>query len=464
MKRLIAILLLLCLLACVPTPDEEFIVNKGDNVAEHSIKSETRDDAQRFPDRWDEDAPIVCGTIAVSLHAEIVQRADGVYPVYRTRQFPVTQAYAAGLLTKLLGTPVERCRNTPTKDDWQREFQAWIDDYNAFIEGEMQQDGLSGTMEALTTEQYEQTAAWYAEQIKEAPVSNDPEPVSDFSSVPINEMEALYTMQDGSKALVGVGNESVHKIRVWHNNNGGWLCLRSYYDAESRWNDGLKGQWRDTIMIQSDAEAILHETLDRLGIAGFDIADVQQANLMVDYGHNGSEYRSAAQGWGFVLKRLYGGYPAVPYAVEPSINLNYANDPTYAEVTMISEERIRIMIDESGLVCFEYDSPKEVLGVESANVGLLSFDEVQTRVKNAFRASLSGSALEQIDTSEVEVYRMILTVYTVHVRNSDDYFEIPCWVVLFDNPMTRQFRDDPRIPPQMLLLNAVDGSIIHAGY
>ena len=58
--------------------------------------------------------------------------------------------------------------------------------------------------------------------------------------------------------------------------------------------------------------------------------------------------------------------------------------------------------------------------MESANVGLLSFDEVQTRVKNAFRASLSGSALEQIDTSEVEVYRMILTVYTVHVRNSDD--------------------------------------------
>ena len=131
---------------------------------------------------------------------------------------------------------------------------------------------------------------------------------------------------------------------------------------------------------------------------------------------------------------------------------------------MIPEERIRIMIDESGLVCFEYDSPKEVLGAESANVGLLSFDEVQTRVKNAFRAWLSGSALEQIDTTEVEVYRMILTVYTVHVRNSDDYFEIPCWVVLFDDPMTRQFRDDPRIPPQMLLLNAVDGSIIHTGY
>lgn len=464
MKRLIVFLLFLSLLACVPTPEEEFVVNKGDNVAEHMIKTDSQDNAQQFPDRWDADTPLQCGSISVSIHADIVQRADGVYPVYRTRQFPVTQAYAAGLLEKLLGKPVSRCRNTPTKDDWQREFQAWIDDYNAFIEGEMQQGGLSGTMESLTNEQYEQTATWYTEQIKEAPVSNEPETVSDFSAVPVNEMEARYTMQDGSTALVGVGNESVHMIRVWRNNNGGWLCLRSYYDAESKWNDGLKGRWRETAMEQSDAEAILYQALDRLGIAGFDIADVQQANLMVDYGHNGSDYRSAAQGWGFVLKRLYGGYPAVPHPVEPSINLNYASDPAYTEVTTIREEHIRIMINESGLVCFEYDSPKEVLGLESANVGLLSFDEVQTRVKNTFRASLSGSALEQIDTTEVEVYRMILTVYTVHVRNSDDYFEIPCWVVLFDDPMTRQFRDDPRIPPQMLLLNAVDGSIIHTGY
>ena len=113
MKRLIAVLLFLCVLACVPTPEEEFVVNKGDNVAEHSIKSDQQDDAQHFPARWDEDTPLRCGTIVVSIHADIVQRADGVYPVYRTRQFPVTQAYAAGLLTKLLGTPVERCRNTP---------------------------------------------------------------------------------------------------------------------------------------------------------------------------------------------------------------------------------------------------------------------------------------------------------------------------------------------------------------
>jgi len=35
---------------------------------------------------------------------------------------------------------------------------------------------------------------------------------------------------------------------------------------------------------------------------------------------------------------------------------------------------------------------------------------------------------------------------------------------LFDDPMTRGLRDDPANTPQALLINAVDGSIIHTGY
>ena len=69
-----------------------------------------------------------------------------------------------------------------------------------------------------------------------------------------------------------------------------------------------------------------------------------------------------------------------------------------------------------------------------------------------------------MDVTEIEVYRLLLTCYTVHIRNSEEYYEIPCWVVLFDDPMTRGFRDDPTDTPQALLVNAVDGSIIHTGY
>ena len=86
-------------------------------------------------------------------------------------------------------------------------------------------------------------------------------------------------------------------------------------------------------------------------------------------------------------------------------------------------------------------------------------------MKNTFRATLSGSWYEKDDAvREIEVYRMMLTAYTVHIRKADDYYEIPCWVVLYDNPIKRTLRDNPTHYPEVLLINAIDGSVIHTGY
>ena len=103
----------------------------------------------------------------------------------------------AGLLSALLGTPVSRVHLETTKDDWKREFQAWIDDYNESMD----------EIESLSEAQYKAEAAWYAEQIRNAPDAHDPEPVSDFGSVPVNDLGARYTMSDGSTAIVSIACE-----------------------------------------------------------------------------------------------------------------------------------------------------------------------------------------------------------------------------------------------------------------
>lgn len=467
MKRLLIILLSLALLlACVPTPEEEYIVNKGDNVTEQQIRGEKTDGAQVFPDRWDEDETIDCGKIAVSIHADVVQRSDGIYPVYRTRRITVMQENAAPLLLKLLGTPKNRCRQESTKDDWQREFQAWIDDYNESMDERRKSGELTAEFETISVAQYEEESAWYMEQIKNAPISNEAEPVSDFTTVPINDLGALYTMSDGSTAQISVGGDGAGSdyLDVTRGAVIGWVCMETAYQNVVQWDPGLKAAWKEPTMQRKEAEQLLERELDRLGLSGFSVINAEKANLMHDRGSNGSDYMSVAQGWGFVLHRLYGGYPSAVSKITPSISLNYESDPAYTEVTIIPDEEIRIMIDESGIRSFRYSAPKEVVGVESANVTLLPFDEVQTRVKKTLRAALSGSWLEKMDVTEIEVYRLLLTCYTVHVRNSEDYYEIPCWVVLFDDPMTRGLRDDPANTPQALLINAVDGSIIHTGY
>lgn len=472
MKRIILLILLLTLvLACVPTPEEEFVVNKGDNVTEQQIRNAQKGDLQTFPDRWDEADILDCGSIKVAIHADVVQRADGVYPVYRTRREVFSQERTAALLSTLLGTPKSRSRLGSTKDDWKREFQAFVDDYNESTDVLRKSGELTAEVESISEAQYNAQAAWYAEQIQNAPDTNDPEPVTDFSSVPVNDLGARYTMTDGSTAIVSVGceGEDARYFDVLRGNLGGYTVTESSCQKQAGWDPGLLAAWKEPSMRREDAVQVLTQELVRLGLSDFTVVDAQKANLMHTLGGadlDGAQrsYTSVSQGWGFNLRRLYGGYPSIPSEIVPSFSLNYEAEPDYAKVTIIPAEEIRILIDESGIRSFRYSHPKEIIGIENENVDLLPFSEIQARVKNTLRATLSGSWLEKGAVTEIAVYRMLLTCYTVHVRNSDDYFEIPCWVVLFDDPMTRSLRDDPDSTPQALLINAVDGSIIQAGY
>ena len=63
------------------------------------------------------------------------------------------------------------------------------------------------------------------------------------------------------------------------------------------------------------------------------------------------------------------------------------------------------------------------------------------------------------------VYRLLLTTCTVRVKDSDDFYEMPCWVVFFTwNDAQAANQDNPQIMQEALILNAVDGSIVHTEY
>ncbi|MBQ7754244.1 MAG: hypothetical protein IJR78_00755, partial [Clostridia bacterium] len=120
MKRLAMLLLAAALLlsaaACQPTPSEEFVVNKKDSgvaaMLEKDADAEARG-AQRVPDRWDEVYESDLMTLTFS--APIVQKEDGLYPLYRTRSNPLTEAEMVNYLTVLFPDPVAVRQNLPTK-------------------------------------------------------------------------------------------------------------------------------------------------------------------------------------------------------------------------------------------------------------------------------------------------------------------------------------------------------------
>ena len=136
----------------------------------------------------------------------------------------------------------------------------------------------------------------------------------------------------------------------------------------------------------------------------------------------------------------------------------------------INAEELRLFADEEGVKLISFEAPKMIVGIESQNVELLPFGQVQDRIKQGLVYGLTQWA-QRLKENEpelklnVEIYRIGLTSYTLHVPNSEDYYEMPCYVVYFD-PWQRpdSSRNDKAMMQKTLLINAVDGSIVHTDY
>lgn len=65
---------------------------------------------------------------------------------------------------------------------------------------------------------------------------------------------------------------------------------------------------------------------------------------------------------------------------------------------------------------------------------------------------------------------MLLTTYTLRVPDSEEYYEMPCWVIFFDriweqdSDIRERMRNKEDLMHDALVLNAIDGSVVHADY
>lgn len=209
---------------------------------------------------------------------------------------------------------------------------------------------------------------------------------------------------------------------------------------------------------REQAEQTLARELDRLGFTDYSVARAAPANLCVV--SQGEETRPLSAGWGFQLRRSNGGYPLSGVSFMDARSLIYGDEDALAMNSNLPDEMLEIFIDESGLRALRYWDPKEVVSLESENVELLPFEQVQMRIKNAFIATAYPDR-----PIPLTIYRLLLTACTVRVKDSDDFYEMPCWVIFFTwNDAQSALVDNPQIMQEALILNALDGSIVHGEY
>lgn len=239
--------LLLCT-ACQPTPEVEFVVNKGDDTVEEKLAAVQDGTAgegrQTFPDRWDEGPVTENDQLTLTARAEVIQKADGHYPVYRTRQHTVTQEEVVSLLEQLLPAPTSVTIPVDTKADWQQSYQEWLDDLmeqQAWVTAGKPQVGMDRDEAMMSAAEIDRISKEYQRLIAEAPEAAETTPVADFYGLKLNEGARVYELADGSKATVeAMAYSSFVSVDIFKGCSGSGYI---YYEMPCwvvffTWNDG----------------------------------------------------------------------------------------------------------------------------------------------------------------------------------------------------------------------------------
>lgn len=474
MKRLMILLLTLLLCACLPTPEEEFIVSKADDTVEIKLQATAKpaayalpwetnapQAAQRLPDRWAETFE-ANDTLTLLFDAEIVQKADGVCPVFRTKRERFDQAKLAALLNALLPNPRSVYAEATTKQQWADAYKAWLeqlDAYEAWINAGRPDDGLDREELDLAPERIEAQSQWYMERINEAPDVPGERAVSCYDTVPMY-CNSVYTLESGEPVFVSASEDSLLFARGCR----GGVCL--YTETQLQWDkryDDPKGKlWMDPSVTEADAKDMMVKELVRIGLIGFTAGAGQKTCLLDFFGDRHSYVES---GWMFSLTRDFGGYPvlSMPFT---SVNLDYGTVPDAYNAPILTE-KLSVFVNENGVRALSCGNPKSVVGLVNGNVELLSFETAKTRIKNALSVCYPVSYYkERGERVTLEVYRIVLTTQTLRAKDSDEFYEMPCFVVFFDcNDLEKAERDNPIYAHSAIVINAVDGStVVPGGY
>lgn len=102
----------------------------------------------------------------------------------------------------------------------------------------------------------------------------------------------------------------------------------------------------------------------------------------------------------------------------------------------------------------EEGNPYTLLEVANENVALLSFEEVQNRVRTYMQL---GFAQGVSDVDSIIVQRVVLTSTLVHVREDlETGYRVPVWAIFYLSDLDEKMD----YPQSVLLINALDGSLV----
>ncbi len=396
-------------LACQPTPETEFIVNRGDNLAEKRIEetpaptgSGTDQPLPTFavPERWTDE--IKTKYITVQIDAEVITSGQTVFPVRTVKRTGFTKEMMQPIMDAMFPDVIAYREGTGLSEE----------DYDEAIRRAM---GLGKTKRARELNwDKQQATATDAEFIETNHIECTDEP-----------LQITLLTAKGQKMKASA---TANGLLLSRRNTGIVYVKTDVEDGVLLFGDEEEESEEMTTVIPSlsseqareQAEAFLRG----VNIEGFSLCKQEEACY---FDLEGNAIWST--GWYLQYVRNYEYYPldVKYYDGATSGFLSYANIPTYN--AGMGNESIKIYVSEQGVEDFAWVYPYAVQEVVNEDVRLMPFEEMKDILKRSI--SVGVAYLKERTGYELRVEQLILTLSVQRVRDEKELaYLMPTWVCM----------------------------------
>ena len=447
MKRIFAILLLSLLIACVPTPEEEAVVQKDQGqMLFHASKTDERmeiiDLYERLgaPKEYKANLSAINGRLKVIVDAKVIMPDDEL-PVVRVMPVDFTLEQILAFAGELM-----------PKDAKYVNFDAGRSKgyYNSLIQNlqwaidHWDQGGHDMYVDFDSIEDAKKSLSELLMQQSNAPESL---PEIDPQTIPCN---GEYPINGTCRLIATKDNETFSTIHVCNfTKEYGTASLEyvrdqyyNYFVSDGRAHQGAPPS--------AEIKEAVFDLIDRLPVDGFDCYAVFPA---VYFGSRNDKI------------------PCYHFVFTRSIN-RVSETATDVEVVVETYDKpwgyemIHVIADENGVAAFKYANPYAVSDIVVEKTNLLSFDdilEVFNKRITVYHNNLIDGTRDALQ-KEYNITNIRLGLVSIKEENADSGLLVPAWDFLGYERYWENENESLSYTNELhsfLTINAIDGSIIN---
>ncbi len=484
------VLLLLLMAACQPTPGNIMVVNKNNGELESKISASAQTaESYSAPQAWEESFSSKDERVYIEINAPINIPNVEQYPVVSIEPLDISQKTADNVLNTLIGNNMIYAQSdTMTKSDIESEINSAED----FLTNEL--TSYENSDPEYYKQKYAATTEWleYLYGLLETTTDKAPQAVSrNFSTPEINESddaalevtlkakgltdEEIQAMIDEShkqqqlnqeiNGEVDLGKKSKARIDLFKFsslNQGAWFSNTDSGNSAEDYFHVLDGN-EDLGISYDDALKIASDAITNMGIQDTKMYQAGYVNILQAGGENQDKV------YCFIFTRNVNGIPIT------HVEKNMAVSSGQSFTERWPDEILRVCVDKSGIVDFQWRYPINIKETMNENVALLPFEEIQKYFINHMQTQYAwnDSENEGIVSMKIIISRIELGLVRVAQKNSAGYMLIPAWdffgytVDKYDKQQSGGYQlnenneyVDDSYGTSFLTINAIDGSVI----